>query len=280
MKRYFYFAAAMILGMTFAACDGGNTPGKSEKNSLPAIVRSLKGLSNEDAGKKLADLKFARPENNDEQIWIYPGEMASVKSEENIRGKEYMYIYLTDNEEVRSFEGSQIILSSKDALDTYKVWDKYLAGEISKPTAWIAYVQLGEDEKSAMYFMDGSLVDTFRSTMFSMLDAALAVGTINQTTYDQYAEMYKATHADYTKYLASLKETDNFTIEETYVELEDSEKMIGTLTFSLFANYAENPEHILRHALQNGDVSEYLEDFSLEQNAPAAAPKFHFPARK
>ena len=280
MKRYFYLAATLLLGMTFAACDGGNTPGKSEKTSLPAIVRSIKGLSMEEAAKKLEDLKFVRVE--DEPIWVYPESVAKATTEEEARKVESMHVYFDEQENNSAIEAGQFLLSAEDALDAYRTWDKYLSGEISKPSVWMAMVQAGEEEGNEMYFMDGTLVDKFRNAVLTSLDAMLQAGRIDQARYDEYAKMYKSTHADYTKYLAGLKATDNFIIEESYVETVDAEKATGYITASHFENNIEenSAERVLVHGLLSGDISEMLDQFSFEAGAPAKAPKFHFPFKK
>lgn len=279
MKRYFYLAATLLLGLTFASCESSNTPGKSEKTSLPAIVRSIKDLSKEDAGKKLADLKFASRSDDDVEVWMYPAEIAAATDEKDLVGKEYMYVYFDDTEEMKGIEGGHALTSAKDALDTYKTWEKYLAGEISKPAVWMAIVSIGDEEK---YYMDGSLIDTYRDAMLATLDAYLKADVINQDQYDEYAAMYKSTHADYTKFLAGLKESDEFVVEELYVETDGAEKKTGTVTFSYFENVSDSEYgHFLEHAVMVGDVSEILDYFSTDQSAvPAKAPKFHFQLKK
>ncbi|MBQ9340736.1 MAG: hypothetical protein IJS13_10490 [Paludibacteraceae bacterium] len=288
MKRYFYFAAAMLLGMTFAACEGNSpTDPKNSKSSVPAVVRSIEGKTAAEAEKTLLDLKYAKVEG-EEYVYMYPAELAtrvdSVLPEEALQ----MMLNVEDGK-VNGVAGGQLFKSEEKALDGILAWFDYHKKEMAQPKLWVG---MYETENEHKYFIAGELGETYKAFMDknladykAMLDNYVAEGMLSEEqAQERYAEAEAnakfGTRDEFKDFVEKVDLSKSFNIVEQIIEVTDEKTVAGIITQSVYEHATNGEEagagRVASYNAFVGDVASYLSDFEVSDDgseAPLKAPK-------
>ena len=288
MKRYFYFAAAMLLGMTFAACEGNSpTDPKNSKSSVPAVVRSIEGKTVAEAEKTLLDLKYAKVEGtalHEKYMYIYPAELAtrvdSVLPDEALQ----MRLNVEDGK-VNGAAGGQLFKSDEKALDGFLAWFDYHKKEMAQPKLWLGVYETENEHK---YFIAGELGETYKAFMEktladykAMLDKYVTDGMLSEEqAQERYAEAEAnakfGTRDEFKDFVEKVDLSKSFSIVEQIVEVTDEKTVAGIITQSIY-EHATNEEEagagrVASYNALVGDVASYLSDFEVS-DSPLKAPK-------